>query len=552
MRSALQRIGMALACAALLAMSACAPRPQAPTAESLPHFVTQNGRHAFIVDGQPFLMLGAQANNSSNYPSALPKVWPAIEALHANTLEIPVAWEQIEPSEGQFDFSYVDTLVAQARTHNVRLVLLWFGAYKNTGPNYAPGWVKLNNQRFPRMIDHDGKTVYALSPHVQATLDADSRAFAALMRHLRELDGAQHTVILVQVENETGVYGPVRDFSPAAQALFEAPVPDALVQALHKTPGTWAQVFGRDADEFFAAWFMARYVEQVAQAGHREYALPMYANAALRDPVNYQDPHSFASGGPTWDVLDIWKTAAPTLSVLAPDVYDRPYATATAHFARYTRPDNPLMIVEIGNDPSYARHFFHVLGQGGVGFAPFGMDYTGYSNYPLGTSSEGDARIAPFAQLFEVMAPMARDWARIAYEHPSWGVAKPDDNADQSIDLGDSRWKTTVEYDEWAFGFARWNMAHDEPPPNLAKKSGGAMVAQLGPDEYLLVAQNARVSFALKDASGANGVLFDRVEEGHFERGRWVMDRIWNGDQTDYGLNFSDQPRVLRVKLATY
>ncbi|MES1197581.1 MAG: DUF5597 domain-containing protein, partial [Pseudomonadota bacterium] len=359
------------------------------------------------------------------------------------------------------------------------------------------------------------------------------------------------TVILVQVENETGVYGAVRDFSPAAQALFNSPVPEALLNALHKPGGTWSAVFGRDADEFFGAWTMARYVEQVAAAGHREYGLPLYANAALRDPVNYQDPMTFASGGPTWDVIDIWKAAAPTIEVLSPDVYDRSYATAMGHFGRYTRADNPLMIVEIGNDPSYARHFFHVLGAGGVGYSPFGLDYTRYTNYPLGTSTEGEARVAPFAQIYEVMAPMARDWARIAYAHQTWGVAKPDDNADQVIDMG--RWKATVEYDQWAFGFANWTwIQRTEPAPNLAKASGGATIAQLSDNQFLLIAQNSRVSFALTDPGTTNGVIFDKVEEGHFARGEWVTDRIWNGDQTDYGLNFSDQPRVLRVTLATY
>jgi beta-galactosidase GanA len=89
--------------------------------------------------------------------------------MHANTLEIPVAWEQIEPVEGKFDFSYVDTLVAQARENKMRLVLLWFGTWKNTGPQYTPEWVKFDNKRFPRMVDKDGKTIYCLSPFGTAT-----------------------------------------------------------------------------------------------------------------------------------------------------------------------------------------------------------------------------------------------------------------------------------------------------------------------------------------------------------------------------------------------
>lgn len=539
-------IGLAMAASLL----SCGPELGTRSSD-LPRIVEEDGRFALMVDGAPYLVLGAQANNSSNYPAALPMVWPAIEQMHANTLEIPVAWEQIEPEEGRFDFSYVDTLIEQAREREVRLILLWFATWKNTGPAYAPAWVKLNNERFPRMINREGRVHYALSPHSQETVDADRRAFAALMQHLREVDGARHTVIMVQVQNEAGTYGSVRDYSPAAEALFNGPAPDALVQALGRQPGSWRGAFGEDADEFFHAWHIARYVEQVAEAGRAEYALPMYTNAALRDPIDDQDASTYASGGPTWNVIEVWKAAAPSLSLLAPDVYARDHPTATAHFARYARPDNPLLVVEIGNDARYARYFYHVLGAGGIGFAPFGMDFTGYSNYPLGASAQGEAVLAPFAQIYEVMAPMARDWARISFEHRTWGVAKPDDNADQRLDLG--RWTALVEYDQWAFGMAEWNMPdRTEPPPNLARVSGGALIAELGPDEYLVFAQNSRVSFALADPSSANGMQFERVEEGRFVDGAWVTDRVWNGDQTDWGLNFSERPRVLRVKLATY
>lgn len=517
---------------------------------NFPHVVTREGRHALMVDGAPYLVLGAQANNSSNYPAALPQVWPAIEAMGANTLEIPVAWEQIEPREGEFDFSYVDTLIEQAREHDVRLILLWFGAYKNTSPSYAPRWVKLDNERFPRMMTADGTTHYVLSPHAQTTLDADRRAFARLMAHLREIDGDERTVIMVQVENETGSYRNVRDHSPAAQALFDGAAPVELTQALQRPAGTWREAFGADADEFFAAWSIARYVQQVAEAGHAEYPLPMYANAALRDPVNHQDPSTYAAGGPTWNVLDVWKAAAPSLVLLAPDIYARDHPTVTAHLGHYARPDNPLLIAEIGSDAEYARYFFATLGAGGLGFAPFGMDYTGYSNFPLGAMAEGETRVAPFAALYDVMAPMARDWARISFEHRTWGVAKPDDNADQRIELG--RWSATVEYDQYTFGEAAWFPNRPEPPPNLARPSGGVLIAELGPDEYLVVGQNARLSFALANPGAARGSMFDRVEEGRFENGRWVMDRVWNGDQTDYGLNFSERPQVLRVLLASY
>jgi hypothetical protein len=87
----------------------------------MPQIITTNGHHAFMVDGAPYFMLGAQAHNSSAWPGTLPKVWAAIDDLHANTLEIPVYWEQFEPEERKFDSSIVDLMIKGAREHNVRL-----------------------------------------------------------------------------------------------------------------------------------------------------------------------------------------------------------------------------------------------------------------------------------------------------------------------------------------------------------------------------------------------------------------------------------------------
>jgi beta-galactosidase GanA len=161
-----------------------------------------------------------------------------------------------------------------------------------------------------------------------------------------------------------------------------------------------------------------------------------------------------------------------------------------------------------------------------------------------------EGTLEPFGVLFEAFGPVAREWARISFERPTWGVAKPDDNAMQTIALG--RWTATVRYDQWEFGRSEWTWLPQEPSPLLHRTSGGAMIAELSEDEYLVFAQNARIEFALRDAAAANGVIFDRVEEGHFTAGEWVMDRVWNGDQTDYGLNFTARPRLLRVTLATY
>ena len=292
------------------------------TETPLPRLVEKDGRFALFVDDAPYLILGAQVNNSSAWPATLPKVWPAMEYLGVNTVEVPIYWEQMEPQPGQFDFSIVDTLLAQARAHGLRLVLLWFGTWKNGSAHYLPEWMKRQPDLYPNIVGADGKPVDSPSPHAPATLQADIRAFTALMGHLKASD-PQHTVIMVQVENEPGAWGSVRGFSPAAQQLFEGPVPATLLSALGQEAvgANWSAAFGEDADEFFHAWSVAHFIGQVAAAGKAVYPLPLYANAALRDPLRPTRPPSYESGGPTDNVLDIWKAAAPALDLLAPDIY---------------------------------------------------------------------------------------------------------------------------------------------------------------------------------------------------------------------------------------
>jgi len=519
-------------------------------AGDLPALVSKNGRHALMVDGAPYLMLCTQVNNSSAWPAVLPKVWPAVEQLRANTLQVPIAWEQIEATEGQFDFSFLDTLLSQARDHKVRLVLLWFGTWKNNGPNYTPAWVKLDNQRFPRVLTAKGEMLNSLSPHAATTLAADRKAFTALMRHLAQAD-ATHTVILVQVENESGTYGTARDYSPAAEKVFQSPVPASLVKALGKSKGSWSQVFGKDADEFFHAWSIASYIGEIAAAGKADYPLPMYVNAALRDPISPGPPGSYASGGPTDNVIDIWKAAAPAVDFIVPDIYDRRFDRYTRYLELYGRPDNALFVGETGNDIPFARYFFAVLGAHAIGFSPFGLDFTGYSNYPLGAKAVDADVMEAFAANYRLLAPIAREWAKLSFEGEVWGASKPDDGKSQLLDLG--RWTATVSYGEWQFGMPDWTwLGPFDKPAAATEKKGGALIARLGPDEFLVTGLSTRVTFGIKDKGAAHGLIFDRVEEGHYESGRWVMERLWNGDQTDYGLNFTTLPQVLRVKLATY
>ncbi|HTV19114.1 MAG TPA: DUF5597 domain-containing protein [Polyangiaceae bacterium] len=536
-----------LAGLALAAMAGTAAPAAADT--SLPRLEHRDGRHALFVDGEPFLILGVQANNSSNYPAMLPEVWPMLERLHANTLEIPVAWEQVEPVEGRFDFSWLDVLVKQARERDKRLVLLWFATYKNTGPSYAPVWVKADTGRFPRMRTRDGKKHYVLSPHHRSTLEADKRAFVAMLKHLAQID-RDHRVILVQPQNEVGSYGQPRDYAPEAEALFEATIPPELARATGKS-GTWKAAYGPLADAAFNSWYIARYVDEIAAAGKAVLSLPMYCNAALGDAFAKPGQSGGASGGPDWQVIDVWKAAAPHIDFVAPDIYNRDPKAYAEYLRHYARRDNALMVPETGNAAEYARFFWLALGKGAIGWAPFGFDATGYSNYPLGAKELDAATLDAFARQYALFAPMARAWAKLAFEHATWGSAKGNDAADESSVMG--HWRVSTQYDLWQFGERGSPWLKGDPAPSVGKPVGGAVVAQLGADEFLVAGNNVRVRIALEAPADGESAAMLRVEEGRYDsRGKWTFKRVWNGDQTDYGLNFVDTPTLLRVTMGRY
>lgn len=537
-------------------------------AAPLPELVSKNGKHALLVDGAPFWILGAQTNNSSNYPAALKDVWPSVEKMHANTLSIPVAWEQIESIEGKFDFSYVDVLLKQARERKVKVVLLWFATWKNNAPHYAPAWVKLDNKRFPRVVKQDGDTLNSLSPLGRSTLEADKKAFVELMKHLNKTD-KDHTVIMVQVQNEVGTYGSARDFSELAQKSFNASVPEDLINQLKLKPGTWAQVFGKDADEFFHAYHIAKYCNEITAAGKAIKNLPMYVNVALRNPFNPGLPGQYSSGGGTDNVLHIWKAAAPAIDLIAPDIYFRDYKTVSKVLEIYNRPENALFVAEIGNDQPYARFVYPTFGNGGIGFSPFGMDDTDYTNYPLGAKDYNDETIEQFAQHYRAIAPAMREWARLSFEGKIRGVAEPLDtttdtqkiwNAEatpaekeqfvkdraaaltQTLDMG--LWDAEITYGRPMFWIA--------PPEGNSPAAGGALIAQLSENEYLITAHKARVELKPSAELAGKKYMIERVEEGRYENGKWIMERVWNGDQTDWGMNFTARPHLLRVKMASY
>ncbi|HZK94261.1 MAG TPA: DUF5597 domain-containing protein [Prolixibacteraceae bacterium] len=509
----------------------------------VPKIIEKDGRHALLVDGQPFLILGGQAHNSSAWSGMMPQVWSAIEAMHANTLEVPIYWEQVEAQQGKFDFSLIDLLLKQGRERNVHLVLLWFATWKNGSNHYMPEWMKRDAVKYPNITGKNGQPKDTPSPHTKAAMDADAKAFTAVMKHLKEAD-PQHTVLMVQVQNEPGAWDTVRDYSSDAQKLFEGQVPVELLKpeilkALNKSVGaigTWTEVFGKDADEYFQAWYVARYIEYVAAAGKAVNSLPLYVNAALRDPISNPSANNYESGGPTDNVIPIWKVAAPSIDLLAPDIYMPESEKALKVIELYDRPDNPLFVPEIGSGEDYVRYFYPVLAHSGIGFSPFGIDDNGLGE----GKAETETRLASIAQEYAMAAPMMRELAKLSFEGKIRSVVEREDHATQTIDLG--AWEATV-----TFGTSR-----RKTDQVTSRPFGKAMVVQLGENEFLLIGTLCHFTFKPLGANAGKAWQYLKVEEGQYENGTFKLLRNRNGDETDWGgPRFGATPVVLHTTLVT-
>lgn len=500
---------------------------QRPSPAGTSSLRTEGSAVQLVVDGKPFLILGGEVSNSSSSSlDYMTKIWTHMQDLHANTVLVPVSWELIEPEEGKFDFSSVDGLIRDSRKHNLHLVLLWLASWKNGMSSYDPLWVKEDYKRFPLVRRQDGTPVHVLSTLSENNWTADSVAFAALMRHLRDIDSHDHTVLMMQVENEVGVLGDSRDRSDAANAAYSGQVPPDLMQHLtkcgpdlvpefrdiwvnagQKPSGTWEEVFGpgQQTDEIFMAWNYARYVDHVAAAGKAEYPIPMYANAWLDGGT--AKPGDYPSGCPEAHLIDIWQAGAPHLDLLAPDLYASNFEERCE---LYTRRGNSLFIPEMNSDAGGAQNIYRAIGQfKALGTSPFGIDHTP-ADGPVSKSYELLSQIAP-----------------LILEHQGYGETMgfvlDGDHPSATRDMGDYEVQVTLDS---LFGHTA--------------SAGAGVVIATGPNEFFGAGSGFRVAFRpLTPGPKLAGI--GSVDEGSFRDGRWIQGRRLNGDETDqgYGWRFS-------------
>ncbi|KAK5166053.1 uncharacterized protein LTR77_008314 [Saxophila tyrrhenica] len=512
-----------------------------------PHLLKTSTSKQLIVNGKPFLMLAAELQNSSlTSAKYMREAWPKLVQANINTVLGCVSWEQIEPTEGKFDFQELDQCIQDARAAGLKLVLLWFGSFKNGISTYTPHWVKKDSQRFPRAKTMNSLGELEISDtlsifHTEAPA-ADARAFSTLMKHLREVDCPHSTVIMVQVENEIGLLGDSRDRSRLAENKFSKAVPSDLLDFLNKdweslrpelkqslkitkdSANSWCATFGhsKKTDELFMAYHYARYVEQVASAGRKEYALPLYTNVwqnYVADDAEDNEfpvvvggggvPGDYPSGGGVINTIDIWQTFAPTLDFIAPDVYLNDY---TKSCAKYRHRNQPLFIPEQRRDEYGARRIWNAIGSfQALCTSPFGIDTL-------------EPKTNPFRVHYGLLAQVSDHVLQAQADGTSVGFFF--DELPETAGLPDPSPPTTARFGPWKVTIER-SFVFGRPG------SGWGMVIHKGGPRFLLIGKGFQVRFAHESAP-FTGILSFEEKEVQADGSLKTL-RMLNGDESRSG-----------------
>ncbi|MBR5431491.1 MAG: DUF5597 domain-containing protein [Bacteroidales bacterium] len=552
-----------------------AGKPVVTASKVLPAVVRRNGATRLEVDGKPFLVLSGELHNSTSSSESYMEsiaVWEQMKEANFNTVIASASWELVEKEEGKYDFSSVDHIIRNARLNGLKVVMIWFASWKNGNSTYAPGYVKRNPKKYPLVQTQDGRYLDVLSTFSKDAMEADKKAYVALMNHIKEID-PDHTVIMMQVENEIGILGSVRDFSPAAQKAWKGQVPADLMQYLsshkgrlfpelekvwkqngYKMSGTWEEVFGKShtkaddlladypyyTEEIFQAYYYAKYVNEITAAGKAAYGIPMYVNNWLRQP-GMITPGEYPSGSPLPEVLDIWRAAAPAVDFTAPDIYINEFEWVLSQFALS---DNPIFIPECRADASKALYAYGEYDA--LGYAPFGFDGSQAGGaFPVNSSDFDN-----LGKCYGILKGMDQIIIQNYGSDKLRGLRITEDNASPAVEMGDYiltarssvRNQRAINYGQGAAQMAIENAQLAAASQQQAQ--AGALILQTSPDEFYIVGINVSFSFASKKAGGPR-IMTEAIEEGTFVDGKWVPGRRLNGDENRVGINGVGAVRVV-------
>jgi len=518
----------------------------------IPHLIKKGSATQLIVDSKPFIILGGELGNSSFTSLEYMKpAWPKLKTMNLNTVLAPIYWELIEPEEGEFDFTLYDKLINVARQNNLKLILLWFGSWKNSMSSHAPSWVKKEYHRFPRVKDDKGKSQEILTPFSEENLKADLNAYRELMKHIKDFDKNDHTIIMIQTENEIGMLPTARDYSTLANKKYNENVPEEFIKYLKKNKeklvpefkevwekngfkesGTWEEVFGKSpqTDEIFMAWYYSIFTNAIIEAGKEVYPLPMYVNAALNRPGRLPG-EGYPSAGPLPHIMDVWKAGGPLIDFLSPDFY---FPNIEHWCDLYTRRNNPLFIPEHIFDSTAAAKALFVLGHyEALGFSPFSIE---------STSDPEDETLGKVYNLVNQLTQLITSYQG---QNKIDGVLLDKDNQENTVNFGN--YEFTIKHS--------YTLGYEANSKNDVWETAGAIIIQTGEDEFYLAGSGVVITFKnLKNPDLTVGILKD--EEGKFVNNEWKVIRHLNGDQIHQGRHIrilrSDGYMVQRFELYNY
>lgn len=503
-----------------------------------------------IVDGKPFIILGGELGNSTATTTEnMKSVWPKLKTMNLNTVLVPVYWELIEAQEGKFDFSLYKDLITEARKNDIKIVFLWFGSWKNSMSSHAPAWVKLNQEKYPRVKDNTGRSQEILSSFSENVFNADKRTFENLMTFIKDFDSKEHTVIMVQVENEIGMLPSARDYQTLAEEAFQKPVPAELISYLqknkeklvpefleiwkrngYKTSGNWEAIFGKGlhTDEIFMAYFYSKFSNRITEAGKKIYDIPMFVNAALNRAG--REPGNYPSAGPLPHIMDVWKAGGNAIDFLAPDFYNPDFK----HWCDlYTRQGDVLFVPEHAFDNTVAaKALYSIAHYEGLGFSPFSIE---------STSKPEDESLGKMYALIKELSPIL---TANQGQNKMDGVLLSKTDNETIIRMG--KYELTCKHDytlSWTPG------AKTETWP-----LGSSIIIQMTENEFFIAGTGVVVTFKHREDKAINVGLL-KVDEGNFEEGKWKVKRHLNGDQTHQGRHVNigtNQFAIQRVELYEY
>jgi hypothetical protein len=523
---------------AVFALSSCEHKAK----NKEPHLEMQGTAKQLFVAGRPFLVLGGELHNSSSSSREYMKeYWPILKASAMNTVLAAVDWSLVEPEEGKFNFKVVDGLIEDARAQKLHLILLWFGSWKNGQSHYIPDWMKSDFKRFPRVKGENGKSLEILSVFSKENQDADAKAFAAMMKHIKAADSDSSTVIMIQVENEVGILGSPRDHGDSANIAFNSQVPKELIDYLvsnkdkllpetselwsasgFKESGSWEDVFGTGdkCDEIFMAWYYARYLDYVTKSGKSAYDIPMFVNAWLVQQTD-SVAGNYPSGGPQAHMLDIWRAGAPDIDLYCPDIY-RPVFSELC--ALYTRNNNTLFIPESRAGEQGAGQFFYAIGKyKAIGYSPFGFE-----------SRTKDVENDPMTKAYKLASSMAPVILEAQKNGAITSVL-----LDREIDTSEE-----VTLGDYKFLVELLTNRHSPDVPS----QGYAMIINIAPDEFIIYGNNIQISFSPATPGPAIAGIA-RDDEGIYSEGKWIPGRRLNGD--DIMIDYDLAKKALENKTGT-